>query len=471
MSIEIRSTGGSGERGDRHRFRILTFAIIAILALVAAGLAAVNAVQGPQLSTVSFNSEASITRSGARMVLQANQPLESIDPTDATKPADAPQWSITPAVDAEVTVQGDTITVRFAELLDYHTGYTVTVNVRGAATGASAHLEHTFTTPDVELFSLNRVASGPDRIVRHTLSGSVLDDVAFEAGRIQEYAVLDDALVVVTLDPSDVPTLQHVSLSDGNVTPISTPLATTISEVHASRSTDLFGYVITNAATGFDDRLFIYDLTGASGAPTAISDAEGEPLAVAEWTFLPGTSSVVIQNRDRTVTLLNPLSEDPAESLGSVDSLEDVLLDPERTPERAPGHGSDRAPEIPRHLPEAAVDPALVPGKRVLNGPDSFFQQFDQSIDAAAAGASALFFTDASGTREVFRPASDTARIADFCLSPNGEYLSVVVVSAEGEPDGYPVAPGSSYSTISYVKVEDGSALRRTTGLAPSWCG
>lgn len=475
MSTEP-NAGQRTERRHRLRFRNLTLLLIGILVLAAAGLAGANAVQGPRLSSTSVNPEATITRAGQRLLLQTNQPID---------PIRAKQWSITPATDAEVTVQDNTITVRFAELLKYNTEYTVTIDVRGEYTGAPGQLQHAFTTPDVDLYSLRRDVrvndageKNPDRILRNTLSGSILNDVAFNAPRIQEYAVLKDALAVITLEENDNPSLLYVSFDEDRIYPIATPRARTIRGLQASGASNLFGYILSTSTDGpgpkHDNTLFVFDLASSSGIPLEITGVNEAPLPVMDWVFVPGTSSLVAQGNDQQLYLINPLSDDPPVPLGQHGELRGFIPGTTELIVADPDGGSllDLAAgtKTPLQLPEADIDPSLYPDKFVLRNTDSYFQKYNEIDYASSTLTSALFFTDPTGTREVFRPASDTARIGDYCLSPNNQYLAVVVISPEGEPDDYPVVPGSTSSTTYFVKIDDGSALRGVYGFMPSWC-
>lgn len=477
------SQGCPAPADARRRFRRLTLVLVAILALAAAGLAAANTLQGPRLSSANVNADAVIARLEQRLVLQANQPIE---------PVAADGWSVTPATAAELSAQGNTVTVSFNEPLAYRTEYTVAVDVRGVFTGAEGQLEYTFTTPDVEVTSLlrdDRVGGdgvkNPDRILRNRLADSTENTTVFEAPRIQEYTELTDALAVITLDADDAPSLIYVPLNGEPPSPISLPPAAEIRALQSSRSAGLFGYILSRAGSSpntSESSLFVFDIAGAAGAPLEILGEDGAPLSVANWAFLPGTSSLVAQSQDQQLTLLNPLSDEPPVSLGEATELMGFL--PGTTELGVSGPEGDALLDVvsgtstPLQLPEAefeaGVASALTPGDVVLRSPDGYFQAFSASGGGSEAGAAVLTFTDRTGTREVFRPASDRASIGEFCLSPNHRMLAVEVLSGDGTPDDYPVVPGRSGSTTYFVDVSsDGNgaaAHRGVYGFMPNWC-
>jgi hypothetical protein len=81
-----------------------------------------------------------------------------------------------------------------------------------------------------------------------------------------------------------------------------------------------------------------------------------------------------------------------------------------------------------------------------------------------------LVLTDPDGSRELFRTSSAGSRVRNFCLSPNGEFLAVEVISGEGIPDDYPAESGFSATSIYFVRVDDGTSNRGVNGFLPNWC-
>lgn len=461
-----RAEAPRAQQRQRARFQRLTIAVVTVLVVTAGALGLANALQGPRLSSVEINPNAAIQRPGQRLVLRTNQPVREV--TSA-------QWSITPATDAELTVVGNELTLRFARSLDYATEYAVSVDVAGVATGAVATLEYRFRTPDPSLFTLLRT-QGTDRILRHSFSGEVTDDVVFESARIQEYALLDDYLAVVTLDEQGTPALSLEPLADGPTVTVPTPQALAIRAVGASAPSNLLGYVVEHERPSGEiaSTLFVYDLSDASGVPIEVTGIGGAPLIVVDWIFVPGTGSLVVQGFDQQLYLIDPLGPAAPVPLGQhielrgfipgtarlvvADFLGGVVLD------LAAGTSE------PITLPEPELDPTLTPGKLIFLDDESFYHLHHHVDYEEMSVSSSLYFTDPRGTVEAFRPAAGASRVLDFCLSPNARYLVIEVASAEGVLDDYPINPGFTATTVYVIDAKEGTTVRSLKGFDPDWC-
>ncbi|QEO08923.1 hypothetical protein [Protaetiibacter larvae] len=472
-----RAGGAAGDaRLERQRagFRRLSLGVIVALALVAGGLGAVNAAQGPRLSSTELNPQALVTRAGQRVVLHADQPLAELS---------AAALTISPATDATVSVDQGTATIRFGRMLDYATRYTIRLEVRGAATGTGAALEFSFTTPDVEVYSLLRhdpdAPGEPDRILRSGLADAGSGGTVFEAPRIQDYVALRELLAVITLDERDVPALTVISPAEGVRVPIDVGGAATVRELHAAGTGDLFGYILDagyGAPDGPRNTLFLYDLTDATGVPAPVTGFGGAPLEVMSWTFVPGTTSIVAQGLDQQLYLIDPLGGGDPTPLGQHVGMQGfvpgttqlVVVDPTGSSVIDLADGST----TPLELPEPKPQSDRYPGKRVPLDERTDVQLFTRLEPGAPSEerSSSLVLSDADGERELFRTSSPGSWVRDFCLSPNGEYLAVEVVSGEGRPDNYPIEYGFSATSIRFVRIADGSSDRGVRGFLPDWC-
>lgn len=444
--------------------------LVVVLALAAGGLGVLNAAQGPRLDGADVNARALIERPGQRLVLRANQPVAQIS---------ADQVVVVPAAGHTATVDGSSITIRFTDALDYDTEYTVTLKVRGASTGAEADLRYSFATPDVELYSLLRRGkdvSGADEddvVLRHSLSGAVSNDEVFAAARIQEYLALDAALAVVTLDDANSPTLAITWPDDGATQTVDTGRSAVVRDLHAADSGTLFGYV---AGSRDDSALFVYDLENPSGIPVEITGFDGRPLPVDSWTFVPGTTSLVVQGDDQQLYLVDPLTDDDPAPLGQHDeirgfvpgTLQLVVADPDRGSLIDLTDGSTET----LSLPEPTIDADLYPTKLVVLSSDSYLQLLTEVDDTESGSTSnsVISLTTPQGTTEVYRTLSGTSRIADFCLSPTAKYLAVELVPNASRADGYASVPGYEGTSTIFVRLSDGDASRGVSGSQADWC-
>lgn len=483
---EITPPAGRSEERRRIRYRRLTIVLVVVLVVVAAGLAAAGATRGPRLSSAEVNPHAVSSRAGQRLVLTADQPLSPVRPS---------QVDISPSATTEVSVDGSALTIRFPGILDYGTTYTVDVAAVGEFTGVSGRFEYEFSTPDVDVYALLRGgATGTDQILRSSLAGSRSNEVVYEAPRIQEYLRLDDLLAVVTLDGDDHPTLLLTSMTDEFESAIYVDDPRAIRDLHAADSGDLFGYVVdsgrdpagsspaeSSPPESSPSALFIYDTTDSSGVPIEVTGPGGGPLSVMAWTFVPGTTSLVAQGDDQQLYLIDPLADDAltdevATPLGRHRELEGFIPGSRQLVVADPQGSSivdlESGLTTDLKLPDPTTDPTRYPGKQVLLTPRDYVGLSTAVIPGSNDYQvnSALDLTDATGSRELYTTPSDDSWIRDYCLSPNGEYLAVEVVPKNSPPDDYPIVTGYTGTTISFVRISDGSSSRSVNGFLPDWC-
>jgi hypothetical protein len=464
-----------GARKEQHKaFRRVSTALIVSLAVMAGVLGFTNAIQAPRLSSAEINTQALTTRDGQRIVLNINQPLSDSRPV---------RMSISPDVPTEFTVDENTVTIRFAEMLDYNTEYTITVEAESAATGITGHIVHSFVTADVDVYSLLRDTredeSGqdmPDKIMRNKLSGDAAQVVAFESPRIQGYVVVRDRLGVITLDPNNTPTVSLISPSNGTETPIDTAGATGIDKLQAADTGDLIGYILDEESddpNGLRSVLYLYDLAADSGVPTPVNGFDGKPLPVMDWMFVPGTTSVVAQAQDQQLYVIDPLKGNDPIPLGWHDEIRGFIPGTVKLVVANPQSGAiiDLAAGTTTTLalPEPQIPAGFYPGALELLAEDRYVL-LNANFSSNEPGSSRLVLTDSAGSKEIFRTNAAGSRIRNFCLSPNGEYLAVEVISAEGVADSYPNELGYSATSIYFVRLEDATSNRGVNGFLPNWC-
>ena len=467
---------------QKLRFSRLTVGLILVLALVATGLGVINAVQGPRLSFGEVNPQALITRTAQRLILHANQPLAAVS---------ADKLTISPTATVEVSTDDNAVTLQFANSLSYHTEYSVSVDVRSASTGIEGKLEFSFTTPDIDVYSLLRDTENSesgqdnsdqdnlDQVLRHSLAGANSNSVVFEAPKIQEYARLIDRIAVVTLDEDNAPTLVLTQPSQLPTTVVDTANASVIRQLRSDDSGTIFGYVLgggLETAEGPSRRLFLYDLTNGTGLPEEITGFGGRPLTVMNWMFVPGTTSIVVQADDQQLYLIEAAAREAPTPLGQhmemrgfiPDTLQLVVADP------LSGSLIDLASGTTTvlDLPEPELLPDRYPGKLVLLDESRFIELFALigTDTTGGQGGSELVMNGTNGGTTLFSTALTGGTIRNYCLSPNGEYLAVEVTSVEGRPDYYPSVNGFSASTVVFVRLSDGSSSRSVSGFMPDWC-
>lgn len=468
----------AGQRALK-RFRRTSLVTFLVLALAAGGLGAAAVLRGPTLGSASINLGASIARDGQKLVLHADQ---------AIGPIDEGQVEVEPATPFSVEASGTDITLTFSGILDYATEYRVRVDdVNGTATGLTGSLDYTFQTPDVQVYSLLRrggadagAGKPTDQVLRSTLSAGAdsSSEVAFEAPRIQQYAATDTALAAITLDDAGTSTLQ-VSVEGAAPATVYTPTGGRVQNLSASTSAHLFGFTVNGGtdATGrvFQNALFVFDPLGTTGRAEEVTGFDGAPLRVVDWAFVPGTSSIVAQGTDQQLYLLDGLGAKPPTPLGRHTELRGFLPGELKliVADSAGTSTIDLTTGAVEPLVQTApeVDPAFYPGTIVTLQDGVTIRQYDD-VDYSSASpvvGSVILYADASGTRELFRPAAAGARVRGFCVSPNGQYLAVETIAADSVSDGYAL-PGYSDMTTWFVRIADGVTSRGVPGFLPDWC-
>lgn len=463
----------------RRRFARTFFATVLVLAAFLVGLVAANIVQGPRLTSAEVNLPASVTRSGSKLALTLDQPLAAVS---------SGQVTVVPKADVTSTVSGNTIALAFAGILDYNTAYTVTVTgVTGSFHDASSTVEYSFTTPDAQIYALHRDSrldgagvKQPDTVRRTTLRGRGDGDLVFSAPRIEQYVALDDHLAAITLDPDDSTVLHVISLRGGGE-PVNVPMPQKgrIAVLHAAPSKHLIAFTFTSdpAEPGrqYQNTPFIFDLTDSSGLPREITGFDGLPLSAMDLTFVPDTTSLVVQAYSQTLFLVDTLGNTPLVPLGLHAEMRGflpgthtlIVADPTQGSTIDLSTGSTAALDL---APIAHGD-ADYPGKVVMvDAHGHYAQLFQRPTDDATSLTSKIAVMGQSGV-VVFQPASGSSRIRNFCVSPNGQYLAVETISAEGAIDDYPTVPGFSAMTTVLVNLTTGLSTRSINGFLPSWCG
>ncbi|MDF2444354.1 MAG: hypothetical protein JWR01_2557, partial [Subtercola sp.] len=330
----------SADPGPLRRFRMLLYGSIAVFTLLAAGLVLLNLSQGPRLTTAQMNVQTSVERAGQRLLLQANEVIAPV--TDA-------QVSVSPAAEVKTTTNQTSIQIEFGSVLAYNTTYTVTATgVRSASQDATSTFSYSFTTPDAVVSYLvpgvttsaagaagaetgagTAGAASDDRIVRASLTGDTSETV-FSAPEIRLFTTIGAKLVVATPDADGYDLLDIVS-PDGSAAPIPVQLAGpgTVTGLASSVKSNLFGYTYRAAPSPFyptsADQLYIYDTTLGQAYSIPATGPDHELLDVKSWTFVPGTTSLVVQQPDGTLFLVDALGlldgSSAAVQVGTADAL------------------------------------------------------------------------------------------------------------------------------------------------------
>lgn len=445
--------------------RAIAISVVVLLVLVAV-LGVLGAIAPPRSNGVSVNPAATTERPGQRLAISLSQPVET---TGAT-------LTVEPAAAAELVLEGSTATVRFDGMLDYATEYTVRIDgLRGSATGATGAVETSFTTPDPGVVTLVRGADGTDdRIVRSPIAGSDAVTIV-EAPAIGDLAVAGGT-VAISVDEGEGARVR-ILVPDQQPVDASGPYEASIRSLRGTQA-GLFGWIISRGADGerdFVNTLVVYDLAGESAAtnvPVEITAPGGEPLFAVDWAWVPGTTSLVVQDQDGFSWLADSTGGDPV-LIGNPGTLRGFV----------PGTTMALTEDGPDLLvtdlatgessPFGLLPPApgadTVPGESAVLSLDAsawIVHRLDRTRTPSLVGSS-IVRTDADGETVLFETSADGAIILDLCVSPNGQYVAATVASTTAADDD---ADAQRPTTV-LIDARTGGTSRSVPGESITWCG
>ncbi|WP_029150423.1 Ig-like domain-containing protein [Microbacterium indicum] len=308
MSTDTRRSRRTARR--RRGFSVALAAVISVLAVIGGVGAGVSLTQGPRVTQVQVDPASAIAESGSRVILTANEALADV--------ADA-QVTVEPETEHTIDASGRTVGVRFPAALDAGTTYTVTVSgATGLGGGPSSTLTTSFTTPAAGYLVLERSADGDDRIASRTV-GSDAEDVVYEAPTIDDFRATSGFLAVSTGDGLTV-----VDRATGEARDVALPGEGTIAGLQVSEKGQLYGFVYTDdeltETSGRNSVLYTGELRAAWGgsADPAPVEVAGSAPSINAWRFVPETSSLLLNDFDGDLTLVDQAGGDPSSfGLGS----------------------------------------------------------------------------------------------------------------------------------------------------------
>lgn len=427
-----------------RRYRLVLRSAVGVLLLLVASLTVATTRQGPQVTSVQVSPEGVVERDGARLRLRLDRPVNG---------SVAERVSIEPAAGSEVTVVGSEITISFTELLRYGTEYTVTIADVRSRTGTTSDLVTRFTTAEPEVLALETSDDGPDRITGRPLDGGE-ERVLFEADSVSAYAVSGTVLAAV-VEEGGTALLETVDVVTGARRTVPVPSA--VIEIRGSSSAPRIGYTV---ATVDGPVLRTLDVSDPEAEPVVVADEDGAELAIAQWAFEPGSTSLAALTEDGVLLRVDAGTEAPTvlgehgELRGFVPGTSDLVVSD-------PGGGAvvdlRTGREAPLELP-ARVDGAASGEERLLDG-SSYLRTVTDRSGGAFDVSSAVVLFDGYAERELFRPAEGAALVST-CLSPNGQYLAVHTA-----PAGSTVVDRTVL-----IDVETGGSDHVLAGASLDWC-
>ncbi|MDR5701938.1 hypothetical protein [Agromyces aerolatus] len=457
-----------------RRFRRGLLGTIAVLAAAAVSLAFAGVVQGPRLAEASVDVERVTRLADGRLVLAMNQPVARVEGDVRVEP-EAP---------ATLTIDGRSLVVEFAEPLPYDTEFTVAVDgVVGEAQPTAVSVEHRFTTADAPVYTLaRRSADGQPDVVLRSSFAERTPAVVVEAPRLQAFAHAGDAVVAVAIEDDETNTLRIAGLDETTQT-MGLPEPGVVRSIGGSTTHPLIAFVhdgVTlpgGAEPAFRETLFTLDVSGAAAAPEPVLGIDGEPLRVMDWRFVPGTTSLVVQDLDGALFVVDALGLTPPTPLGSAAELRGLLpgsrLLVVADPDRGRIFDLETGDELPNDLPVAELPEQAYPGRVT-------------QLDAAGAHVLSVLLTGGDGAGGVAMESllarvdgegttlryatGENSRLLEYCVAPNGRYATIETVSVDARADGYPHDPSYLDRLTTVVDLDSGDVVLTQSGGSSDWC-
>ena len=468
--------GGHARAVGARSFRRALTAVLLTLGLVCAVFAALGYFRGPQLSDARVDVTAVTAQPAQQLRLFTNQAVATVDAADVT---------IEPAAPFTVSTDADAITVQFDDRLANATDYSVRVDgVTSPYENVESTIDYSFTTSQASFYYLDRAdpttgSDDQDQIIRAGVSDGRRESVV-RATQIQDYAVVDDLVVVATLINNTSSAVTIVDPDSGATEELQLPGTGTVDLVEGSSGAGLVGFTFSSlqSADGgvpeFLQTLYFVDLAGSHELQPVVG-LGGEPLDVLTWHLVPGTSRAVVQAVDQSVLVVDLAGRAPSVPLGSYAEVGRISPDGATVVvgDIYGEYALTIADRTKTPLPIAAVD-GIVPyggDLQLLAGGKARVQQVAIFDDATGRFSSHIVYQNDDASRTLYEKTDQKGSIETFEVSPNGQYLAVTTIPdvAASVIDGYFVdAASTSVSTI-LVDVASGAVLGSVDGFDVSW--
>lgn len=470
--ISTESAFDETRRGEASFRRALGLTIATLIVLVAV-FTALNYLQGPRLTSGRIDTARVVAQPGQQLRLFAN---ESVSPVQSH------QVTITPASPFTVTSAGAVIAIQFSHQLSYGTHYSVRVgDVVDGAQPQPSTFRYSFTTVGATVYYLHRAdpAAGGhqlDSIMQTALHGG-RDTVLYSARHIQQFSVFPAAFAVSTLNDDHTSSLSLVSRSDTSITEhLLLPSPGIVDQLAGTAQSGILGFVfIPQDAPATDSgTLMTVDLAG-SHTVTPVLDINSKPLAVTSWYFLGSTASIVAQEPDQSVLLLNgskartpvPLGNFAALGRSSADGTTIVVAD--AVSRMAYSLSTGKQTRLPS-LPLAGSTSFGGDLQLIGSGPSRV-----QSIAVEDAQNPQIFRSylvyDTGTDSRILYEVKKNETLEGFSVSPNGQYLAVNVIPdyAASVSDRYFQDPQSTTITTVFIDIATASTARIVDGFGEIW--
>tara|TARA_R110000868_G_scaffold411756_2_gene709113 strand:+ start:20675 stop:21847 length:1173 start_codon:yes stop_codon:yes gene_type:complete len=371
---------------------------------------------------------------------------------------------IEPAVPFTLDVSGSTLVLRFSTALRAATDYRVIIDsVQGATGGARGAAEASFRTAALTVDTLTTSSEGLSVPVVSTELGAGSGQTLVEGTGIREFVRFDEVVALVQDLDRERSTLTLHELSGAGVQEFVLPEEGRIEQLGRVNTALLFTLSSADAdpLPNFDSTLLRSDLAG-DPIPTAVLGLDGEPIATRAWFPIPNTAEILIAARDGSVLRGDPSGLTPFVPLGSYVDVYGLTPD---------GTGFVAADAFGPVLVDLASEsnsrltPSLIDGVEPYVGAVAMVDAERRVAKVAIPDANGGFATrlalDDGATSTLIDLGASASSIADFRVSPAGQYLFVVLdQGAAGE---------STTGPTLVVDLDTLTVLETLPGIDPQW--
>jgi len=455
--------GVSAPRGALGRSARALLAVLGVLVLVVGVLAVISVTQGPRLSSVQVDPAQAIETSGSRVILTANQRLDTIDEA---------QVSVEPSVPFTVDAAGRSVGIRFTVPLHDDTEYTVSVAGVTSSGGPSSTLTTTFSTPTSRIFLLQRSADGDDKIFSTDLAGERATPV-FEHPRISDYRVTDGQLVVA-VEEDDGSHLLVMGRDGSHQRELKLPGDGYVSSVQVSDRGGLVGYSYSDRelteTSGRASVLVTQSLSGSDEPRVVqVNDADA---SIADWRFVPDSSSLLFIDFAGALGVDDPTTDAGVQAMGNAANILGVsrgtytaIIEQADasivTIDLTTGEKGDLPASEPDYGDATTIEPL----------PGGTLRHIVQRDETGMPTGQAVVKVDDDGAAEVISEVSGTDAIVQVCASPSGQYAAVVVAPNLPEnPYDDLLLPLPSTLHTRLIDLSGDTELPTLSGFDISWC-
>jgi hypothetical protein len=470
---------GGDERPDAA-FRSAFAATVGVLIVLCGVFLALGYFQPPQLSEARIDLSRATSEPGQQLRLFLNGPVKSVDES---------QVSVTPPIEFTVSTSDDLIAVQFAVPVHYNATYLVDITgVTSADRETSGDIRYEFTTGSTEIVYLDRGASDeePDQLISADLSDAG-GEVVYEGVGVSEFAVLENSLVISRIVDAESgfvddgspaqSSLELASLIENASETILLPGSGLIEGLRVAPNTSRIAFTFTSpgaeAEREFDNTLMTIDLD-SSRTVSPVRGLAGEPISALSWSFIPGSTLMLVQERDQSVFVIDPTGVQSPSPIGRLATLGRLSVDGSRVVAVDP-FGSVVVSLLDGS--EQRLEPSLVDGEPPFVGDvqplsnGSLVQRVAILDPDSGRFSSMLVYDDTDSARVLYQTVDSAGSIIDFALSPNEQFVAIEVVPVvEGsESDSREINPRATSITTVIVELSTGTAVRSFEGFAPKW--